>query len=206
MIPFGESAAIVGGRRVERQDDRTDPRLADPAGDELRVLGAEVEDDDGVGAVGRHAPSIGGPSSALAGRGGAGEPPKRARGIAATSDARSPAATAPKGGRATKSGRHVHASRQLAAVRHLVKRGAGPRRDGERSPREGPAALRRDRRPGASGDRSGRPPERRGRAEPQLREEEKESDDEVRSEEEDDRRQRETGGRGFGGPGRALRP
>ena len=42
------SRAIVVDRRVERQDLRVDGQLAQPARDQLRVLRAEIEDDDGL--------------------------------------------------------------------------------------------------------------------------------------------------------------
>ena len=46
---YGRVAANLGERGVEREDDREDLVFADAARDELRILRAKVEDDDGLG-------------------------------------------------------------------------------------------------------------------------------------------------------------
>ena len=49
MMPLGFSRAISARRRVVAQDDRIDVALADAARDDLRVLRAEIQDDDLLG-------------------------------------------------------------------------------------------------------------------------------------------------------------
>ena len=55
--PSGGCDRIGGAHHVgvARQEDRVHPELAHAPGDELRVLAAVVEDDDGVGAGGANA-------------------------------------------------------------------------------------------------------------------------------------------------------
>ena len=53
MIACGFLASISATGMVDGHDLAVDPRLADPAGDELGVLRAEVDDQHGVGGGGR---------------------------------------------------------------------------------------------------------------------------------------------------------
>ena len=46
MIPAGWRARIVVRRRVRRPDLRVDRKLAQTTGDQLRVLGPEIEHDE----------------------------------------------------------------------------------------------------------------------------------------------------------------
>ena len=52
MMPFGANAAICFGRRVVRQDLAVDADLAHAARDQLRVLAAEVDDENALGVAG----------------------------------------------------------------------------------------------------------------------------------------------------------
>ena len=117
--------------RVERKDDRADPRLADPPGDDLRVLGAEVEDDDGVGG-GVHAAEY---TDGVALRQAAARAAAaiNARGTAdeAAHDERRPT-TAAKAASDDEERPDVDAARQVAAVRDAVEGDAERERGRER--------------------------------------------------------------------------
>ena len=52
MMPFGANAAIASARRVARQDLAVDADLAHAPRDQLRVLAAEVDDENALGVAG----------------------------------------------------------------------------------------------------------------------------------------------------------
>ena len=59
MIAAGRLSAISAARDAVVHDLGEDVQLADPAGDQLGVLGAEVDDEHGVAVVNRPVVTIG---------------------------------------------------------------------------------------------------------------------------------------------------